>query len=326
MPFTLADLLLGFLLPVVVSWTICSATVFIGASGRYVGRLMAPIALLVGFSAGYYALGLGPVIPRFDRDWLAIAAWMGLPASAMLACREPMAKTALILAIAGAAVLAVVLVPTWESLLPSLTQYRISLFVGIIGLFAVSLSAAIRVDRRGLDSERGYEAWGPATHWLCVLLALFFCVALMVLSGSLGFATVAIAALGAGIGVLLTCVTSRRKFAVPLVSLVPVWTFLVCGLVFTAFVNSSATIPLAAYVMLPVAPALSSTMLPRRGSATLRRHLLGALILCAVTCMAALGLAVGAQWESLTTREQHQNALSLGGAFLRLFVLAIHWV
>ncbi|GAB5407210.1 MAG: hypothetical protein Aurels2KO_54410 [Aureliella sp.] len=315
MPFTLTDFLLGFLLPLVVAWGICAAAKWWSvrrecscAGERSLARFAAPLALLVGFSAGYYSLGLGPIVPRFDRDWLAIAAWFAFPAAGLLATEPSKTKAAIAIAAAGIVGLAFLLVPTWESVLPAITQYRLAFCAGAFALFSMSMHSCSRLDRiaeRKPEIDSRADAWVPLVEWLCVLLMLFACSALMALSGSLGFATVAIAALGAGVGLLVVLASWGDTFGIRITSLVPVWTFLVSSLAFTAQVNSSTSIPIAAYVILPFAPAIGTYVLPRYGNPVRRRHLLLSLILCGMICGVAMGLAIGAQWDSLTSQQPY---------------------
>lgn len=319
MPFTLADLFLGFALPAVISWLICQAyhwtlgrSVDRGAgSPRLVDRLVWPAAMTAGFLLGYYTLGLGPVMPKFDRDWLPLSALISLPASAWL-CRD---RTTLwssgLVALPCIALLAYLLVPQWESILPDLLWYRGLFSAATLGLLLLSLlsarSVGISPASPGLDSQQDRatqpdrQAPSELVGGLGMLIAIAAAVPLMALCGSLRFASVAMCLLGSGLGILIALRAKAGTFS--LRAITPVWGLVLAGLLFTGQVNSSSSVPVGVYLLLPFAPVVGREV--GRLAGNRGRGILVPLAATAILCAFLLGWAVAAEWEALTSVDEY---------------------
>lgn len=318
MPFTLVDLLLGFALPAITSWLMCQVYGWIlgrsivSGSGpsRFVDRLVWPVALAAGFLLGYYTLGLGPVVPKFDRDWLPLTALIALPVTAWLCRKHANLWGVVLLAIPCIALVAYLLVPQWESLLPDLLRYRVLLSTASLGLLLLSLLASRWLDVSPVnandsspqDEPKRSEKEAPVhlVGWCCVLIAIAAAVPLMALCGSLRFASVAMSLLGSGLG-LLSQQWASRGGTFSLRAVAPVWVFVLAGLLFTAQVNSSSSVPVGVYLLLPFAPTFGHAVGLLAGNRG--RGFLVPLCVTGIVCACALGWAVAAEWDALTSTD-----------------------
>ena len=237
MPFSIVDILYGGAAPAVVACIV--SMVLRRFAPQDVGkRYAASLAVLAGFALAYRLLDLGP--------WAASAHWEWLPyaliASALVG---PIASTEgvklwerLLLYAFVAIVTGWFLVPTWEDLDPSRAVH-----LGVLAAYLVLLA--------GLLEPLANRARGPLL--LFVLWAtLAATTAVLVLSGNLRFAQMALAGAAALFGVALVACVRRETNYTKGVSLI--FSMMAVGLMLIGRVNSFSEVPLASYLLVPAAP------------------------------------------------------------------------
>lgn len=294
MPFSLRDILLGVLTPAVVALLIdrvAARRAPRGASGA--------VAVVVGFLTGYWLLGLGPLAPTRDREWLPYAAPLALLPAALL--RHPRWRVLAWCAVVGVA--AWLLVPTWAHLEPSRP-----VVAGLWSAYALSLAwgaAAAGGVRKPAGAALPPDAAGPlpeaaashphAVEYVVALSGALACAApLLALSGSLRFAQTAGAAMAALVGLAASWQLAQARPAPG--SVAGVYALLIGAVMLTAWVNSFSSIPGVSYWLLPAAPLAYGAVRQGAGATRGWRPVGLALAAYAAVCATALGLALWAEF------------------------------
>jgi len=280
MPFTLADIAYGFAAPAIASAVVYFALRYLLPSDA--ARRYAPsVALVCGFSLGYWLLPLGPWSPEVNWHWLPYVALMTLAVG-------PVAQAAGVSSIERGLIYLIValfagwlLTPTWENLDPSRTVQVVCWTVYIV-LLASLLDPIAK------------ELTGPLLP--AILMASFACgAAVLGLSGNLRFAQIA----GAGAGALagITACTLVRGRTVALDGVALSYSVILGGAMFVGRASSYSDVPLASYALVPLAPLL--VWVGMRGPVSrlpVRSRLLVQIGLPFVLCVVALLMAAIAEW------------------------------
>jgi hypothetical protein len=299
MPFSLRDILLGVLTPAVVALVVdrVAARRMLPSTTRGAGGA---VAVVVGFLAGYWLLGLGPLAPTRDREWLPYAAPLALVPAALL--RPPRWRALAWCAVVGVA--AWLLVPAWDHLQPSrpVVAGLWSAYALLLAWGAAAAGGALRTSAAAATLDAPGPAAGDAfnAHVVEYVLALSGALAcgvpLLALSGSLRFAQTAGAAMAALGGLAASWQLSKARPAPGGVA--GIYALLFGAIMLTAWVNSFSNIPGVSYWLLPTAP-LAYGVVRRRAAATAGwRPVALALAAYAAVCATALGLALWAEFGS----------------------------
>ncbi|HBE71777.1 MAG TPA: hypothetical protein DDW52_26840 [Planctomycetaceae bacterium] len=265
------------------------------------------LTVVAAFSAGYFALSLGPVVPRIDRDWIFLSAVAALPATFVLASiRSLYGQIAFVaLVSAGAAALMFVLVPDWETLDDRRLFIQLTWGIAMLAasLTGLIINPASDVAHRDDDSEAAAEPSRTSsllTNGTLVWLPIVATAApLSALAGSLMFAMIATCLLGSLIGLAIDTLWSGGKRNPSETSVGVISAFVVTSLMLTAYVNTFSQIPQAVFWLLPLG-AIAPAIILRTGghNPSWRRTLIGGVICCLI-CGSLLGWAVAAEWEAL---------------------------
>ena len=274
MPLGIKDVLLGVVVPAVASAVVMWLLGRFGTTGVR-ARLPAPLALAAGFVAGYGLLSLGKFIPDRHWHWLPYAVGMAAILSPLPTFRwgerakvrgverdaRPLTLTLSpadggegtgsgtvsnsgkvlpierVLLFAGVAVLAMWrLVPDWDDLSPP-QPMQIALWGAIVVVCALALEPLAA------------KSSGPLLP--AQLTVMMLCAAIVLaLSGSLRFAQIAGAGMGTTAG--MTLVAWRDKSRSLSGAALP-YAVLLGGMMLIGRVNSFSNVPLASYLMIPLA-------------------------------------------------------------------------
>jgi hypothetical protein len=238
MPLSLKDLLYGGLVPAVVAfvvWFLARLILKENAAARYAPSL----ALVTGFATGYFLVGLGPWMVKSHYTWLPYV----VAATVIVA---PLAHASgvswferLLLYAVFAVVAAWLLVPDRKEMDPTRLQLLLTWGPGLV-LTAFLLDGVIERFR------------GPLLPGLLTFTAI--CTAAVLgLSGNLRFAQM-IGAGAAALGAITVATLWAKEVSLKGISL-PFAT-LIWGGMLIARMNTSSAVPLASYVIVPVAPLL----------------------------------------------------------------------
>ena len=247
MPVSFADIAGGFLAPVAFACVVMVVLHRVLPEG-IAHRVAGTVALVGGFTVGYALLGLGQWSPKFFWHWLPYVVLATLPVGPLLAGvgRQRVAGWVLMLGVVlwGGWLL----VPTWEHLEPSRATHM------VVWMPAVIAPASLLAPWDGNRHEnKAPPERLPATLFVTILTAtMFFAVAIIFLSGSLRFSQLAGAAFAAMLGVMLAVVLDRKGYGSS--GIVAPFSILLGGLLLIARVDSHSSVPLASYVLLPLAP------------------------------------------------------------------------
>jgi hypothetical protein len=230
-----SDLLYGVAAPAAIAALVAWLIGLCRESGQ---RHAGAAALAAGTLGGYFLLSLGPLEPESHWHWLpyvlvSAAAVGPVARGSGVHCVERIPLLALVSAAAMA-----VLVPTWEGLDPPRWS-QVALWGSLAAVSAFLLDAA---------AARIAGAAVPLA-----LAAASLCGAVVLaLSGNLRFAQILGAATGACAGIAL--VAALRRGANLTTGIALPWTLLTAGAMLVGRVNSFSDVPLASYLLIPVAP------------------------------------------------------------------------
>ena len=237
MPLTIKDILFGLVTPAI---TACATFTVIQCLflGPYRTRYATSLAQLAGFLIGYRLLSLGP--------WMATSHWHWLPVALIAAavvgpvsCADGVGwMERLLLYLLVALVSAWFLVPTWDDLAPS----RIVHFAVWAPCVAVTAALLELLAKRSKDRILLTVLWATIVT-TAVLLAL---------SGSLRFAQIALAGAGSLFGIVIT--SWWRREAANMTGAGLQFSMLIVGSLLIGRVNSFSEVPLASYLLVPLAP------------------------------------------------------------------------
>lgn len=215
--------------------------------GEWAKRSGASLALVAGFFAGYALLDLGQWKPRFYWHWLPYVALMTLVAGALQSLGgKGFGKWRIVGGIVSLATVAFalwLLLPTWSKIVAVRTVYYavwIPLTFGIAMLIDPLLRKPL------------CERFPQALPGMILAAAFFFASAMIFLSGSGKLAQVSGAAFGAMLGIAV--VGCFHRDGNELSDLATPQAVLLCGLLLAAQVDSHSDVPLACYLLVPLAP------------------------------------------------------------------------
>lgn len=279
MPFSATDALLGFLLPALCAGAVLAG--FLRISRKDAARRFAPsIAYVSGLLLGYFLLKLGPYSPEAHWHWLPYAMLLALvigPVSlaAGVTSFERVLLYALVAVIAGR-----LLVPDWEDLKPSPLAHLV-----FFAIYSTLLASVLESQRRHFSGSLI-----ATVH----LIAMAFAAGVLALSGSLRFAQIAGAGAGASAGLALACRFVPKDDSLQGVSLV--YVLLLNGILLAGRVNSFSNVPLASYLLIPLAP-LSLCLMAQGRLAQWdgAKRTLAGLGLPLIICIFALAIAAVAE-------------------------------
>jgi len=236
------DILQGFVIPAALA---AAALILLTRLAPWeLAKRSAPTAALVGgFFVGYALLALGAWRPEFHWHWLPYVALLTLPAGILLAGdgKLRIAGVGACLFVAGMA--AWLLVPSWPHLEPSRSVY---MSIWAPGAFALTML---------LDplTRKPWQDRLPVALTAAVLAsAACSAPAVIFLSGSARFTQIAGAAAGAMLGVAIAAGVDRKINGLPGVA--APFAVLVSGFLLIAQTDSFSDVPLASYVLVPLAP------------------------------------------------------------------------
>jgi hypothetical protein len=237
MPFSAAEILLGFVLPAVFAAGMFLALARTSPEG-VLGRFGPALAFAGGFLLGYFLLRLGPVAPESHWHWLPYGVLLALivgPVSraAGVTWVERVLLYALVAAVAGWW-----LVPTWEDLEPSRTSQL--LFWAALVVLSASL----------LEPLAG--RFSGSLLGLVLFFTMVCASGVLALGGSLRFAQIAGAGAGSLAGLAIVARWGREVDSLQGVAMG--FVILIWGSLLVGRVNSFSSVPLASYVLLPLAP------------------------------------------------------------------------
>lgn len=237
MPFSISDLALGVLVPIVTAAVVAAVIRAIPWGDN--GHRQAPgWALVVGFALGYGLLKLGRWQPEDSYEWILYVVAAAAICGPLLARDEATWYERItlfgVIAISGSWFL----VPTWQSLEPSRLYW---LLVTTLSIVAVACCVEILAKR--------LSSW-----WLGLLLAGtgFFASVLLMLSGSAKFAQIAMAFSGALVG--LGVMSLWRKDDEPIRGIGLGLATGLIGMLMLGRVYSFSKIPTGSYALIAFAP------------------------------------------------------------------------
>ncbi|QDU95239.1 hypothetical protein [Lignipirellula cremea] len=281
MPFTVNDLFFGVLLPALLVLVILFAMSRVKALAAVEG-LLAPLALAIGFEAGYWMLGLGPASPTSHWHWLAYVVGLGVLAGALAQAFGGKLPLTVGLFLPCTLACGWWLIPTWDSLEPSREVH--------LAVWTVATTALVAGGHPIFMREQKADRLAAV---IVVFLLVTAASILLVLADSLRFAQMAMALSGAIAGlVVAVAADASRK---PLLGILPFTVIALCGLLLIGQVNSFSGVPLASYLLIPAAMfGMGIARIPAIAKRGLRWSFCVSIAVPAMLSVLALGLAVWA--------------------------------
>jgi hypothetical protein len=242
MPFTIVDMLYGGVVPAVVALIVWFTARRV-LPEEAASRCAASLALGIGFSAAYWLVWWkeehGYWLPRMPYDWLAVVIAVAAVIGPVVHARGVSWVERLLTYAVFGLVAAWFLLPTRASVQP------------LRPVYAVSLGPALALIAMLFDGV--CERWrGPLLPGMLVFAAM--CTsAILLLSGSTGFSLTAGAGAGALTGIAVAmCRTREATFRGASLACCT----LLGGAMLVGQFNTISQVPLASYVIPPVAPLL----------------------------------------------------------------------
>lgn len=236
MPFTLNDILFGGVVPVIVAAVILAVTRRFKSDAME--RYSASIAVAAAFFAGYGLLSLAPWSPSTHWHWFPYAVLVSAIVGPITCASGLMTVERGVLFVLAALVTGWVLVPTWEDLDPSRMTHLVT-YVVYVSVWSLLFRPLVS---RNPGPMLPIVLWATMTA-ISVLLAL---------AGSLRFAQLAIALSGGLFGIVLIAFFRRDQQHLRGITLLMAIAGI--GALLIGRVNSFSEVPLASYVMIPIAP------------------------------------------------------------------------
>ena len=237
MPFSLNEIQNGSAVPAIV------AAILLLIVRRLLPRDLgerygSAMPALAGFLTGYCLLNLAPWVPATHWHWMPYAL-IAASIAGPVACADGVkyGERALLFGVV-AAITAWFFVPTWEDLDPSRRVYLIGMVAYIVGLACLLEPLSQRLPGPLL----------PAVLWLTLTAAAI----VLALSGSLRFAQIGLTGAAPFLGISLAAWADRKANHLTGVGLL--FAVLSVGALSIGQVNSFSSVPLVAYVIIPVAP------------------------------------------------------------------------
>ncbi|MFI4875018.1 MAG: hypothetical protein ACIALR_06765 [Blastopirellula sp. JB062] len=284
MPITANEALLGFAAPAMVAAAVYwIAQRFLPLEARE--RWPANLAIGAGFLTGYALLRYAPWQPTSHWHWAPYALTLSILLGSAASAKEISLLERILLYATAAWVAAWFLVPTYDDLDPSRAAHLIGWPLYLL-LIALPLDAVTR------------RMNGPLLPAV-VTLSLAVGMAIVFLSGNAKLTQILGFGLAALLGVTLSSFLSKEKPAL-LGAALPI-TFLSGSYLLVARVQSFSDVPMLCYALPPLAPLLLavglwSPLAERKGVSGMALRLL----LPAIVCLVALGVAIWAEQGSLS--------------------------
>lgn len=279
MPLTFADAAWGFVMPAIVAGIVMLLLrrfLPVDLGDRY----PAPVAVTVGFLAGYGLLDVGAWQVGMHWHWLPYAALAAAVVGPVALAGGMRLWERWLLYVLLAIVAGWLLVPDWDDL-----PFSWSLLVLTTTIY-VSLLAALL---QPLVSRVPSPLLGTVLSFCLIVIAV-----ILALSGSLRIAQTAGAAAGALVGCTTASVVRSRRGDYAGIALP--FALLAVGLMLIGRVNSFSTVPLVSYLLPPLAPlglwCSAAIGTPRQPG---RTGMILAAILVILPLAIALGLAAAAE-------------------------------
>lgn len=237
MPFSLNDVVLGGVLPAIVAAMLSLALRRWQTNDR-LRNVATVVPFLAGFLAGYWSLSLGKIAPQSHWEWLPWVMLLTLSRCVPGFSGSDSARQRVILTTFIAAISSWLLVPTWDHLEPSRLTYGIILTAGVV-LVVTVLEPLTRQF--------------PPVIFLCLLgVVLNSAAMILAIAGSLRFSQMAICGVAAIIGMAIAGSVGTRQCIV--VGIAMPFGLLISALMFAGQANSFSDVPLACYILPPLAP------------------------------------------------------------------------
>jgi hypothetical protein len=246
MPFSLADILLGAVLPGSIAFAVAWFS-HARLTRDWQINFSLSAALVLGFLAGYFSLQLGPWLPESHWQWVPVAMLLSLIAAPLAGKRAPLVNIVIALGVTQAS--ALMLVPTWEDLSPPRVVYLATWTILVILATWITERTAMR--ESSVRSERqGAVLLGLSLLGTAILAAH---------SGSLRFGQIAGSGFAALVGLLLA--GFARKQTDQRLGYFFTANLLALSVLLISQVTSYSAVPLASFVLMalvPAAPILTS--------------------------------------------------------------------
>jgi hypothetical protein len=276
---TVADVVFGLLLPLVV--TACIASLPARKAAERSTKLRSGLGCIAGAVAGYFALSLGPWRPESHREWLI---WLfALAVVPTIVCQQ--ARWRQVLSVGSGTILlgccSWLLIPDWAELDASRDGLRVGLLLGI----AVNASCFT------------FTAKEESTGWLLstMVASCFMLSVVLFISGSALFMQIGLCVTAAIAG-LLVAVLFRRPVA-PVALAFPLAVFY-SGAMLVGKLNSFSSVPNAAYIMLALIPAAVGICSALRNKIRSPKAKIAAGLTPTMLSLAAVGIAAYAEFGS----------------------------
>ncbi|QDV22318.1 hypothetical protein [Aureliella helgolandensis] len=314
MPFTVTEIVFGAVLPLIVTWVL---VVLAGCTlSSRLRRLAAPLAWIAGLHVGYWSLGLGPAAAEAHWHWIPYVISAAAVLSIVVALwfhgsRGDGRIWASVCFFAFAAACGYLIIPTWESLQPSRNVYMFVWPLLATAVFYYASSAVRRGRAAAGDSSEtnvsalpnataladsgtaGADARDALSHRNLAILSWLIFAALsivLLLSGSLRFSQMALSMSAASAGLFLASLMRPRHVEYGL-TLFPI-VLALCSLLFIGKINSFSKVPLASYLLLPVAwVGLEAAILARTRDWPAWSQTLSVVVVAALIAACSVGLA-----------------------------------
>lgn len=238
MPFSAMDVLLGFVLPALWAGGVFALLSRFSPDG-FCARFAPSVAFVGGFLLGYFSLKLGPLVPESHWHWLPYVMLLPLVVGPVSVATGVTLLERLLLYALASVIAFWCLVPVRESLEPSRAALLL-VSAGAVVLLACLLEPLSR-------------KFSGSFFALILFLTLTFAAVLLAFSGSLRFAQIAGAGAGALAGVTGVCRLVPKADSLSGLSIG--FVLFLWGILLVGRVNSFSNVPLASYLLIPLAPA-----------------------------------------------------------------------
>ena len=239
---TLLAIVYGFVIPALVAAAVLLIWQWLVA-GDWGKRTGNALALVSGFLAGYALLNLGEWLPNFYWHWLPYVVAMSIVPALITTLGRWGRIVGAFLTLATIGVAIWLLLPTWSKLDELRIVYYVAWTAATFGI-AMLLDPLLRRPHA--------EKLGAPLLMTILTAAYIFAAVVIFLSGRASFTQFAGAGMAAMGGILL--IHAVRKHKEELRDLAVPQTLLLTCLLLISQVDSHSDVPLASYVLVPLAP------------------------------------------------------------------------
>lgn len=290
MPFTLADIGCGFLLPLGIAWGLARAIRSCTACSRS-PALRNCLPIVTGIQAGYWSLSLGPVTPTSHWHWL-IYATLFAALIQLAASRIPLVNSwrRRLVYVLGSLLIAHLILPNW----PQIQPWR-NWLVALWSLIVMA-QASLPIGQDSRLSARTFPVIYTSLSFreatLAQLVPAYALALLLTLSGSLRFGQIAGLMAAALTGLSLFQSTTKSDLATnssdangPSTYLI---TLFLWGAATIGYLNSFSQIWLISYLLIPAAPLTAHLVRTSTTNQTVVRPWLNPLAICLLAILLAM--------------------------------------